>query len=53
MIEAADQDRRPWWLRLRAALGLSVLVVALGVTAAALLGLGALATATLLDHALG
>ena len=37
--EATEEDRRPWWLRLRAAAGLSVLVVVLGVTAAAMLGL--------------
>jgi hypothetical protein len=53
MTDAADEDRRPWWLRLRAAAGLSVLVVALGVSAAALLGVGALALAALLDRALG
>lgn len=52
-IDAADQDRRPWWLRLRAVAGLGVLVVVLGVSAAALLGLGALGVASLLDRALG
>lgn len=52
-IQSAEEDRRPWWLRVRAVLGLTVLVVALGVAAAALLGLGALALATLLDRALG
>jgi hypothetical protein len=51
--EAIEEDRRPWWLRLRAAAGLSVLVVALGVSAAAMLGLSALALAALLDRALG
>jgi hypothetical protein len=51
--EATDEDRRPWWLRLRAAAGLSVLVVVLGVSAAAMLGLGALTLAALLDRALG
>jgi hypothetical protein len=53
MIEAADPDPRPWWLRLRAAAGLAVLVVLLGVSAAALLGLSALALAALVDHTLG
>jgi hypothetical protein len=52
-IQSADEDRRPWWRRVRAALGLTVLVVVLGVTAAGLLGLGTLALATLLDRALG
>ncbi len=53
MIEVADQDRRPWWLRLRAVVGLVVIVVCLGVTAAAAVGLTALAMASLFDHALG
>jgi hypothetical protein len=53
MIEHADPDPRPWWLRLRSACGLAVLVIALGVSAAALLGLSALALASLLDHSLG
>jgi hypothetical protein len=51
--QATDEDRRSWWIRLRAGLGLGVLVVALGVSTAALLGLTALALATLLDRALG
>jgi hypothetical protein len=53
VTEAAEQDRRPWWLRLRAALGLSVLVVVLGVAVAALVGVGALGLAALFDRALG
>lgn len=53
MTEVADQDRRPWWVRLRAAVGLLVLVVCLGVTAAAAVGVTALALASLFDHALG
>jgi hypothetical protein len=51
--QATEEDRRSWWVRLRAAVGLAVLVVALGVGAAALLGLTALALATLFDRALG
>ena len=51
--EATEEDRRPWWLRVRAVAGLSVLVVVLGVGAAAMLGLGALTLAALLDRALG
>jgi hypothetical protein len=53
MIQSAEDDRRPWWRRVRAVAGLTVLVVALGVAAAALLGLSALALAALLDRALG
>jgi hypothetical protein len=51
--DAVEHDHRPWWLRVRAALGLSVLVVSLGVVAAALVGVGALALAALFDRALG
>ena len=51
--EVTEEDRRPWWLRLRAVAGLAVLVVTLGVTAAAALSLSALALASLLDRALG
>jgi hypothetical protein len=50
---ATDEDRRPWWVRVRAALGLTVLVVVLGVAAAGALGLTVLALATVLDRALG
>jgi hypothetical protein len=53
MTELVDQDRHPWWLRLRAVVGLVVIVVCLGVTAAAAVGLTALALASLVDHALG
>jgi hypothetical protein len=53
MTEVADQDRRPWWLRLRAVVGLVVLASVLGAATAAVLGLSALALASLLDHALG
>jgi hypothetical protein len=52
-ITESEQDQRPWWLRLRAFVGLTVLVAGLGVAAAAVLGLGALALASLVDHALG
>ena len=50
---ATDEDPRPWWVRVRAALGLTVLVVVLGVAAAGALGLTVLALATVLDRALG
>ena len=53
VTEASDHDHRPWWLRLRAAAGLSVLVVVLGMAAAALVGVAALAFAALFDRALG
>jgi hypothetical protein len=53
MIEAGDEDRRPWWVRARAAAGLVALVVVLGVGTAAVVGLAAVALASLLDHALG
>lgn len=53
MTEGAEHDRRPWWIRLRAAVGLVVLVTGLGVAAATVLGLGALALAALVDRALG
>ena len=53
MTEVADQDRRPWWLRLRAAFGILVLAAVLGAAAAAVVGLSALALASLFDHALG
>jgi hypothetical protein len=52
-ITEADQDHRPWWMRLRAFVGLILLVAALGVAAAAVLGLAAVALASLADHALG
>ena len=39
MTEVADQDRRPWWLRLRAAFGILVLAAVLGAAAAAVVGL--------------
>lgn len=46
-------DDSTWLGRLRSALLLVVLVVALGVLAAALLGVMVVGGATLLDHALG
>lgn len=51
--QAAEEDRRPWWLRVRSGLALTLLVTALGVATAAVIGLAALAMASLIDHALG
>jgi hypothetical protein len=55
-IEATDTveaDHRPWWLRLRSAVVLVVMVVGIGVVVAAVLGLLVLAVTTVLDQALG
>jgi hypothetical protein len=51
--EAVERDHRPWWLPLRSAFGLALLLVGLGVSVAALLGLAALGLAALFDQALG
>ena len=48
----ADVDVRPWWLRLRSAVALGLLVVGLGVATAAVLGVVALAMGALFDQAL-
>ncbi len=53
VTEAAEVDRRPWWLRLRSAVALGLLVVGLGVATAAGLGVIVLALGTLFDQALG
>jgi len=53
MTEVVERDHRPWWLRLRSAFLLGLLLVGLGVAAAAVLGLVALAVASLFDQALG
>lgn len=53
VTEVVERDHRPWWLRLRSAFALGLLLVGLGVAAAAVLGLGALAVASWFDQALG
>ena len=51
--EVAERDRRPWWVRLRSAVLLVLLLAVLGVATAAVVGLLALAMAALIDQALG
>ena len=53
MTKAVEQDDRRWWHRLRSALALGFLLLALGVATAALLGVAALGLAELFDRALG
>jgi hypothetical protein len=53
MTEVVEQDRRPWWLRLRSACLLGLLLAGLGVGVAAVLGLVAVALASVFDQALG
>ncbi len=53
MTEVVERDDRPWWLRLRSACMLALFLAALGVAVAAVLGLAALALASVLDQALG
>lgn len=53
MTDAGEVDSRPWWLRLRSAIVLGLLVLGLGVVAAACLGVVVLALGTLFDQALG
>ncbi len=51
--EVVERDVRPWWVRVRSGLLLALLLTALGVSAAAVIGLFALAMAALIDQALG
>jgi hypothetical protein len=53
MTEAIERDHQAWWMRLRSALALGMLLVGLGVASAAMLGLGAVAVMALFDRALG
>ena len=48
-----ERDHRPWWLRLRSAFLLAVFLVVLGLAAAVLFGVLALALTSILDQALG
>jgi hypothetical protein len=50
VIEPEDQR---WWRPARSAVALALLLVGLGVAAAAMLGLGAVALMALFDRALG
>jgi hypothetical protein len=51
--EVAERDVRPWWVRVRSGALLALLLAALGVATAAVIGLFALAMAALIDQALG
>lgn len=51
--DTADPRHVAWWRRVRSALLLVALSTALGVAAAAVLGLAVVTTISLLDHALG
>ena len=51
--EVVERDARPWWVRLRSGVLLALLLTALGVAAAAVIGLLAVASAALIDQALG
>ncbi len=51
--EVTELDGRPWWLRLRSAAVLGLLVLGLGVVLAAGLGVVVLALGALFDQALG
>ena len=51
--EVVDQDERPWWVRVRSASLLVLLLVGLGIAAAGVVGVLALALGALLDQALG
>ena len=53
VTEVAEPEPRPGWRRLRSGLLLAVLLTGLGVGMAALIGVLALATAAILDQALG
>ena len=51
--EIVERDHRPWWLRLRSALLLALLLAALGLATAALFGAAAVAVTAALNQALG
>jgi hypothetical protein len=51
--EVVERDARPWWVRLRSGVLLALLLTALGVATAAVIGLLAVASAALIDQALG
>jgi hypothetical protein len=53
VTEVVDQTERSWWTRVRAAGLLVLLLVGLGVAAAAVLGVLTLVLGTFLDQALG
>ena len=51
--DPAEPGDRPWWVRLRSAGLLAVLLTGLGVAVAAVIGAVAIAMAALIDQALG
>jgi len=53
MAEVVEHDHRPWWLRLRSAFLLTLLLGGLGVVTAVLFGVVAVATIGILNQALG
>ena len=53
MTDAAESTGTPWWVRVRSAVALTLLLALIGVVTAGLFGLVALALGTLMDRALG
>jgi hypothetical protein len=53
MAEVIEHDHRPWWLRVRSAFLLTLLVVALGLATAVIVGVAALAVSQVFSQALG
>lgn len=51
--QVVEHDHRPWWLRLRSAFLLTVLLAGLGLAAAVLLAVAALAVTAVFSRALG
>lgn len=51
--DAVETDYRPWWLRLRSAVLLAVLLALLGLVTAVVIGAAVVVLTTLLDQALG
>jgi hypothetical protein len=51
--EVMEQDHRTWWVRVRSAALLALLLFCIGAAVATVLGLVGFAVATLFDHALG
>lgn len=51
--EVVEHDHRPWWLRLRSAVALTVLLTGLGIITAVLLAVTALAVTSVFGKAIG